>query len=73
MAIDNTELIEQYDGKLAELLTRMHNDGLTLPSIILLLDQKLGNLRMIESTSADLAYMTAERLKKALESPSMID
>ena len=71
--MDDPKLIERYDTRLAELITQMHNDGMELSAITFLLDQKLGNLKMIESASADLGCMTTERLKAAIESHSAVD
>jgi hypothetical protein len=71
--MDNPELIEKYDAKLAQLLTQMHHDGMNLHAIIFLLDQKVGNLKMLETALTDFGSIASERLQSALETTVVID
>ena len=71
--MDNPELIENYDAKLARLLTQAHHDGLSLEAIIFLLDQKLGNLKMLERSLSDFGFIAPESVKKGIEIPAVID
>ncbi len=70
---NDAELIKKYDSKLAELLTHMHNDGLGLSVIIMLLDQKLGNLKLLDHSLTHLGSAAPERVQKALETPVVVD
>ena len=67
--MDNPELIEKYDARLSEFLTKMHNDGIRLGVIIFLLDQKLGNLKMMEYASSYLESNAPESVEKGHEAP----
>ena len=71
--MDNPELIENYDAKLARLLTQAHHDGLSLEAIIFLLDQKLGNLKVIDYASSYLDCNAPESVRKGIETTSVID
>ena len=55
--VDNPELIDRYEAKLQELLTHMHNDGISPSTILFIFSETIKSL--------ELKLYASESLKKA--------
>lgn len=64
---DNPELIERYDGKLSQLLTNMHNDGIRTEVSHFLLSEKVKALELQMRAEGCLSQCAPEKPKKGHE------